>query len=160
MKINLTQQPEIIQVQARPYLYLEKIGPFMVQAPKAWEEFSAIVEPLKNTLPIAVMAGLSKIDVSKQGDEQFIYQAGLFLKEVIAEVPKGLKVRISPAGKYARFVLTGGYHQLPGSYPVIFSILAKENIAEREEFCAEIYLNTPETASEENLKTEILVPVV
>jgi len=160
MKINLSDKPEIIQTQARSYLYLEKIGPFMVQAPKAWQEFSEIVEPLKSSLPIAVMAGLSRIDESKIGDEQFIYQAGLFLDQAIGAVPKGLQLRTVSAGKFARFVVTGGYHQLPHVYPVIFSILAKENISEREGFCAEIYVNTPETASEENLKTEILVPIL
>ena len=159
MQINLTDQPEIIQTESRHYLYLEKIGPFMVQAPKAWQELSKIVEPIKNSLPNSLMAGLSKIDESRQGDSKYVYQAGLFLDSLPNSIPRCLKIRTTPAGKYARFVLTGGYHQVPHAYPQIFSILVKEKIPQREEFCAEIYLNTPENASEQNLKTEILVPV-
>jgi len=159
MKVNLTENPEIVETPPRTYLYLEKIGPFMVQAPKAWHEFSEIAEPLKPELSITGMAGLSKIDESKQGDDRFVYQAGLFLKDTPKTVSKGLKLRTAPAGKYARFLLTGSYHQLPNAYPQIFSILQSRNISMRDEFCAEVYLNTPEETAEADLKTEILIPV-
>jgi len=155
----LTENPEIIQAQARTYLYLEKKGPFMTEAPKAWQEFSDITQSFKSSLSISGMAGLSKIDESKQGDDRFTYQAGLFLDKAPTTIPKGLKVRTTPAGKYARFVLTGGYHQLPQTYPQIFSILASHKISMRNEFCAEVYLNTPENTVEAELKTEILIPV-
>ena len=159
MKINLGEKPEIIQTQARVYLYLEKIGPFMVQAPRAWQEFSAIVQPLKGTLSISGMAGLSHIDESRAGDDRFTYQAGVFLQTPPTTTPAGLKLRTSAAGKYARFTLTGSYHQFAQAYPLIFSILEKDGISLRDEFCAEVYLNTPEDTPEEKLKTDILVPV-
>lgn len=159
MKLNLTEKPEFIQSPPRQYLYLEKIGPFMVQARKAWDEFSEIVQPYKNALSMSGMAGLSKIDESKQGDDRFVYQAGVFVDAAPTKVPKGLNLRTSPAGKYARFTLTGSYDQLAQAYPQIFSILEKDGIRLRNEFCAEVYLNTPENTPEEKLKTEILVPV-
>lgn len=159
MKLNLTEKPEIIQSPPRQYLYLEKIGPFMVQAPKAWNEFSEIVEPHKKELSLSGMAGLSKIDENKQGDDRFVYQAGVFIDAAPANIPKGLRLRTSQGGKYARFMLTGSYHQLPQAYPKIFSVLEKDGISLRDDFCAEIYLNTPQDTPEEKLKTEILVPV-
>jgi len=159
MKINLTEKPEIVQSPPRQYLYVEKIGPFMVQARKAWDEFSSIVEPHKSALSMSGMAGLSKIDNSKQGDDRFVYQAGVFVDAAPALVPTGLKLRTSPSGRYARFTLTGSYHQLEHAYPQIFSILEKDGISLRDEFCAEVYLNTPENTPEENLKTDILIPI-
>lgn len=159
MKINLTEKPEIVQQPSQLYLYLEKTGPFMVQAPKAWQEFWEISQPLTKTLSITGMAGLSKIDESRQGDDRFTYQAGVFVGVAPASVPKGLSLRTTPGGKYVRFMLTGPYHQLAHAYPQIFSILEREKISMREEFCAEIYLNTPEDTQEENLKTEILIPI-
>lgn len=159
MKINLTEKPEVIQKQPQLFLYLEKIGPFMVQAPKAWQEFHEISKPVMSALATTGMCGLSKIDESRQDDTRYVYQAGVFLEHAPAKNPDGLSLRTTPAGKYARFVLTGGYHQLPQAYPQIFSILEEDGISLRDEFCAEIYLNTPQDTAEENLKTEILIPV-
>jgi len=105
------------------------------------------------------MSGLSKTDESKNGDDRFIYQAGVFLWETPAKVPQGLSLRTTHGGKFARFMLTGSYQQLPEAYPQIFSILEDRKISLSDEFCAEVYLNTPENAAEADLKTEILVPV-
>jgi DNA gyrase inhibitor GyrI len=159
MKIDLTTKPEIIEMESRPFLYLEKIGPFMVQAPKAWQEFWEITNDITKALSIKAMAGLSRTDESKSGDERFIYQAGLFLNNSPNVVPNGLKLRVHPGGKYARFMLTGSYSQLPHGFSQAIAILERQGISVRNEFCAEIYLNTPQDTEEKNLKTEILVPI-
>lgn len=159
MKINLSSNPEIIVTKSRPYLHLQKVGSFMTTAPQAWQEFWALCGPIVKNLPIDQMAGLSRVDESKSGDDKFIYQAGVFLTENINNVPAPAVVRESKGGKYAKFLLTGSYDQLQYAYPQAFEILAKQLHQLRDDFCVEIYLNTPDTAEEAELKTEILIPI-
>ena len=105
------------------------------------------------------MAGLSRIDRSKTGDDAFIYQAGILLEAKPAEIPQGLQSRKLASGKYARFLLTGSYAQLPAAYPKAFSILEDAKLAIRDDFCMERYLNTPQDTPEDRLETEILIPI-
>lgn len=159
MKINLTTEPEMVELQSQVFLYLEAIGPFMKTAPQCWQDFWQFIGSAATTLPIVHMAGLSRIDESKTGDAQFIYQAGAFLKTEPNVIPKHLQVRNTKPGKYAKFVLTGSYNQLPEAYPKAFEILATKNIPLRNDFCIEIYVNNPQTTAEAELKTEILIPI-
>jgi DNA gyrase inhibitor GyrI len=159
-EVNLTGTPEIIMTQPAFLVYLEKIGSFSKTAPSAWKEFWSIADGQFDQDQIAGMAGLSRIDYTKTGDDVFIYQAGVTLKSKPAQIVQGLQSRELESGKYARFLLTGSYAQLPAAYPKAFSILEALKLEIRDEFCVEKYLNTPQETSEDRLKTEILIPVV
>ncbi len=160
MKINLTTTPELTQIPSKLFLYLEKMGPFMEQAPLAWKEFWEITTPFIPHLEIDQMAGLSRIDESKAGDEKFIYQAGIYLKSRPSALPAEIQLRESAPGKYAKFTLKGPYQQLGDAYPLAFEILAKNNFQLRDDYCIEIYVNTPMDTAEADLITEILLPVM
>ncbi len=159
MTINMTPEPEIINFESRAYMYLQKFGPFMKTAPGAWQEFWGICGQLLGMLSIDKMAGLSRIDESKTDDSKFIYQAGVFLKSKPNNVPSKVLIRDTKAGKYAKFLLTGSYQQLAQAYPEAYEIIKRKNLKLRDEFCAEIYLNTPQDTAEADLKTEILIPI-
>lgn len=159
MNINMTKDLKIVEVPSKPFLHLEKIGPFMKTAPQAWQEFWQKCGPLMKDLAMDQMAGLSRIDETQVGDEKFIYQAGVFLKTSPKDVPPTLHLRNTQAGKYASFLLTGAYQQLQYAYPNAFEVLKNKNVKLRNEFCVEIYLNTPDTTPEAELKTEILIPI-
>ena len=61
--------------------------------------------------------------------------------------------------EYAKFILTGPY---PGVWPAfekIFQILGDKKIALRDGACIENYISNPETTPENELITELLVPV-
>jgi DNA gyrase inhibitor GyrI len=156
--INMTTAPEKVTLLEAPYVYLEKIGPFLIQAPKAWPEFWAIAEGKILPETIESMAGLSRIDNTKQGDDAYIYQAGCVLKGPLVQVPAGLRTRMLKGGAYARFLLTGSYSQLPRAYPAAFSIMEENKMRIRDEFCMEKVLNSPSNTPEDQLKTEILIP--
>jgi DNA gyrase inhibitor GyrI len=158
-KPNITSDLEFITLQPSFLVYLEKLGPFSKTAPLAWKEFWSIAAGQLGQGKNSSMVGLSWIDETKAGDAAFIYQAGVLLVEKPDRIPNGLQVRLLKEGKYARFLLTGAYSQLPIAYPFAFSILEKENVAVRKDFCLEKYLNSMDTP-EENLKTEILIPVL
>ncbi|MBI3436711.1 MAG: GyrI-like domain-containing protein [Proteobacteria bacterium] len=158
-KLDLTAAPDIIALQPAPFLYLEKVGPFQKFAPLAWKEFWAIAGGKIDHDQIAAMLALSLIDETKTGDAAFVYQAGLLLKAKPTTLPEGLRLRQLAAGKYARFVLTGSYAQLSTAYPKAFSIVAESKYRFRPDFCIEKYLNDPSTTPQDQLQTEILIPV-
>ena len=158
-EVNVTARPEIIVSQPTFFVYLEKIGPFSEAAPCAWREFWSIAVGQFDQDEIAGMAGLSRIDRTRKGDDAFIYQAGITLKSKPEKIPRSLQSRELEGGKYARFLLTGSYKQLPTAYPKAFSILKALQLELRDDFCVERYLNTPQETSEDRLETEILMPV-
>jgi DNA gyrase inhibitor GyrI len=157
--VNLTARPEIITSKPAFLVYLEKIGPFLKTAPVAWKEFWSIGGGRLDPSQIAAMAGLSRIDHNKTGDDAFIYQAGVTLKSKPAQIPPGLQSRELESDKYALFLLTGSYAQLPAAYPKAFSILKDAGLEIRDDFCVERYLNTPQDTPEDRLETEILIPL-
>jgi DNA gyrase inhibitor GyrI len=159
-EVNLTLSPEIITLKPALLVYLEKIGPFAKTAPSAWKEFWSMAGGQFDQDQIAGMVGLSRIDPTKTGDDAFIYRAGITLKSKPAKIPQGLRSRELESGKYARFLLTGSYKQLPAAYPKAFSILEAMGLEVRDEFCVERYLNTPQDVPEDRLQTEILIPIV
>ena len=150
---------EILDFPASNFAYLEAIGPFLVTAPTTWRSFYPISQEVVPKEAIKYMAGLSLIDESKSGDEKYIYQAGLFLNEGAGTEFPGLRFREIPSGKFARFHLYGTYSQLPHAYPLAISRLMENGIELRKEFSMEIYLNTPGNAKEEDLVTDIYLPI-
>ncbi|HEU5048259.1 MAG TPA: GyrI-like domain-containing protein [Rickettsiales bacterium] len=158
--VNLTQDPTTVTLEPALLLYLEKTGPFAINAPLAWQEFIPLVKAHIDMGNIIVGVGLSHIDSSKKGNDAFVYQAGMLLRTSPATVPEGLQLRTLAKGKYASFLLTGSYMQLPQAYPAAFEILAKKGYSTRDDFCIEKYLTNAETTPEAELKTEILIPIV
>eukprot|EP00735_Rhodelphis_limneticus_P006697 TRINITY_DN19129_c0_g1::TRINITY_DN19129_c0_g1_i1::g.13907::m.13907 TRINITY_DN19129_c0_g1::TRINITY_DN19129_c0_g1_i1::g.13907 ORF type:complete len:162 (+),score=27.20,GyrI-like/PF06445.10/3.5e-20,Cass2/PF14526.1/1.9e-11 TRINITY_DN19129_c0_g1_i1:80-565(+) len=158
--IRLSTEPEIITSVPALFLYLEKIGPFSKNAPQAWGEFW--LPEAGGKIPrdqITGMLALSRIDCTKEGDDKFTYQAGIYVKSQPESLPANLQIRELPAGKYARFLLKGPYEQLAYAYPAAFAIMEKKDMKLREDFCMERYLNDPETTPQDQLETEILIPI-
>ncbi len=157
MKPNLSPVPEIVTTKPMPILYLQKTGPFMKTAPAAWQDFGRFV---KDPLPAAeYKLSLHHVDKIKTGDDAFTYQAVIALKSATAHPPAGLQQRTVESGKYARFILSGSYAQLPEAYPAIYALLEKHSLKMRNDFSIEKYLNDYATTEEGSLKTEILIPI-
>lgn len=152
---------EIVEFEPTLYLYKEARGPFMKTAPKTWGEVHGILgnaEYLREKKK--VMAGLSMFDETKEGDEKPVYQAGLFLHSRPDNEIEGMEVREVPAGKFAKFLLTGPYEQLAQAYPVATSRVTADGLSLRNNvFFMELYLNTYGTVPDAELLTEIYVPL-
>ena len=88
-----------------------------------------------------------------------IYQAGVGCSEMPQKLPEGLQHRAIKSGNYARFLLTGPYSHIWPAFNRIFKTLADKKADLRPEFCIENYLNDPRVTPEENLQTELLVPI-
>ena len=150
--MNLTQAPEIVIWPETHYVFVEKIGPFMNIAPEAWQEAHSFVGALVQHNRITKAMSLYKYGAK-------IYRAGFALAAPPVELPEGLVYEKFKGGKYSRFVLTGPYSYLPQATGRVSEIVVEMHIQLRDDYCIENYVNDPRSTPEEQLITEILVPM-
>jgi AraC family transcriptional regulator len=160
MTLNMSLKPEMIARPAVHYIFLQRTGPFAEVAPPTWDELFRLMGGKIAHDQITEFLGLSGIDKSKQGDEAMIYQAGVCLASKPADLPKGLQYKKIDAGRYAQFLLTGPYSQIWIAFSQIFQALSESKVPLREEYCIENYINDPKTTPEDQLQTQILIPVL
>jgi effector-binding domain-containing protein len=149
--MNLTQTPEIVVWPETDYVFVEKVGPFQVMAPQAWQSAHTLSEALSKNNKITGYMSLYKVGPK-------LYRAGFALEQPPRNLPDGLAYEKFNGGKYSRFVLTGPYSQLPEASGRVFEIVAEKNIRQRDDYCIEYYVNSPQITPEEKLITEILIP--
>lgn len=156
--MNLTPEFEPVARPLTHYVFLEKQGPFPEVAPPLWNDLMPLMQQLDQR-QIREFLGLSGIDKTKTGEETMIYQAGVAMAEAPHKLPSGMRHRAVSSGKYARFVLTGPYSHIWMAFDRIFKTLAERKVELRPEFCIENYVNDPRTTPEDQLKTELLIPI-
>jgi AraC family transcriptional regulator len=156
--MNLTAEFESINRPLTHYVFLEKRGPFAEVAPPLWDELMPLLQQLDPT-SVREVLGVSGVDRSRPGEDAMIYQAGVALAHDPKGAPGRLQHRAIPAGKYARYLLTGPYAHIWPAFNHIFKDLGEKRVALRPEFCIENYLNDPLVTPEDQLKTELLIPI-
>lgn len=157
--VNLTSKYEIVTRPDTHYVFLEKHGPFAEVAPPTWNEMFPLAYGQLDQGQLVEFLGLSGIDKSKIGEDTMIYEAGVALASEPEKPLKGLQYRKIKSGKYARFLLTGPYAQIWPAFNQIFKTLAENKVELRPEYCIENYLNDPRETPEDQLQTELLIPV-
>ncbi|HEY9682074.1 MAG TPA: GyrI-like domain-containing protein [Oculatellaceae cyanobacterium] len=150
--MSLNENYDTITFPATHYVYIEKVGPFMENAPKAWQEVLKVVPELAKLG--AMKQGMSLYKVGPQ-----IYRAGFCFDAKPDNIPSGLEYMHFDGGRYARFVLTGSYSQMPEACGRVFEIVATKKLKTEERFNIEHYVNDPKSTPEDKLITEILVPI-
>jgi DNA gyrase inhibitor GyrI len=149
--VNLTEQPQIVTWPGTHYVFLEKVGSFQTNAPRAWQEFMSFVPQIAEHDQIIGYISLYKI-----GPE--IYRAGVALASPPQRPPQGLSYLAFAGGKFSRFVLTGPYSELGAATGRVMEIIAETKLPLRDDYFIENYVNDPKTTPEAELITEILVP--
>ena len=151
--MNLTQLPDFVNWSVTHYVFSERVGPFQENAQKAWQNFFAAQS--KITEKISGRISLYKLE------PKMIYRAGVIVEAKPAELPEGLQYEKFEGGRYARYVLTGSYQNLPAACGEVFKMFPSTNIQIRADaFYIENYVNDPKSTPEEKLVTEILIPIV
>jgi len=151
MDLNLDAQKKVWP--ASHYLFLEKTGPFMETAPKCWQEFRAIIDPLLPKLQMKTMASLYKIQ------PEMVYRAGIILEEKPAFDIPGLRYEYFPGGTYLSYLFKGNYGEIPEACGRVFDDLHVKRVEMADNWGIENYLTNPEkTAPDENI-VDILIPV-
>lgn len=149
--MNLTETPEIVIWKETHYVFVEKLGPFMNNAPQAWGEAYAQLEALTKHNKVTGYLSLYRVPTQ-------VYRAAFALEAPPVELPGGLNYEHFAGGKYSRFVLTSPYTLLPQATGRVFEIVLERAIEQRDDYCIEHYLNDPRVTPAEDLKTEILIP--
>jgi DNA gyrase inhibitor GyrI len=148
----LTLEPDLITWPETHYVFIEKTGPFQINAPLAWQELHQRLPELAALYPITSYFSLYRMDAQ-------IYRAGVALPARPDDVPLGLHYEHFHGGKYTRFTLTGSYSQLPEVTGQLFHTIAEKKIPLRDDFNIEHYVNNPRDTPEDRLITEILFPI-
>lgn len=149
--MNLTQEPEYIHWPETYYVFVEKVGPFMQNAPAAWEEAHKTAPKLLEHNRVTGYMSLYKMMTGA-------YRAGFALEAPPSELPKGLTYELFAGGRYAKFTLTGPYSQLGPATGRVMEMVKEQGIAVRDAWFIENYVNDPRTTPETELKSEICVP--
>ena len=156
--MNLSAEFEPVSRPFTHYVFLEKHGPFAEVAPPLWNDLMPLLSKLDQQ-QVREYLGLSGIDKSRTGEDTMIYQAGVALAHEPNKLPQGLHHRAIKAGKYAGFLLTGPYSHIWMAFDRIFKTLSEKRVTLRPEFCIEKYLNDPRVTPEDQLQTQLLVPI-
>jgi effector-binding domain-containing protein len=146
--INLSAEPEVVTRPAMHYLFIEKSGDIPTIAAGTWQTVE------KFAPAIGRIVGACALYKCEPG----VYRAGYILAERPASIPEGLTYEEVPGGKYARFVLTGPYSQLPQATGRAFELVAEKQVSLRDGFNIENYVTDPRTTPQEQSITEILFP--
>ena len=150
--LQLTTTPETVTWPEIHYVFVEKSGPFENTAPQAWQELHQLVPAVEQHNQITGYTSLYRVSA-------LIYRAGLSLAAEPRNLPAGLRYSKFPGGRYARFVLTGPYSNLPEASGRVFQIVADQKLPVRDDFNIENYVNDPRTTPESQLITQILIPI-
>jgi AraC family transcriptional regulator len=156
--MNLSAEFEPVSRPLTHYVFLEKRGPFAEVAPPLWNDLMPLLGKLDQQ-QVREYLGLSGIDRAKTGEDTMIYQAGVALAQKPEKLPDGLHHRAIKAGKYARFLLTGPYSHIWMGFDRMFKTLSEKRVTLRPDFCIENYLNDPRVTPEDQLLTQLLVPI-
>jgi len=157
----LNETPDTVQWPETHYVFLEKVGPFMQNAPAAWGEVHKLIPAISEKCEITRYMSLYKMGPQ-------IYRAGVAVAAPPVALPAALPAALSeaglqyekfPGGKYSRFVLTGSYMQLGPASGRAFELATQLALPLRDDFNIEHYLNDPRITPEDQLVTEILFPI-
>lgn len=151
--MDLNEHPELITWPAMHYVFVERVGPFMENAGKAWQEANLLWPALAENNKVTGYMALYKMGPK-------IYRAGFSIEAPPVKLPPGLKYEKYRGGKYVRFELTGPYDQLPQASGRAWAIVAEKKIEVRDDFAIENYVNDPRVTPPEQLVTQIMIPTV
>lgn len=150
--MKLDETPQDVLWPETHCAFIEKVGPFQETAPQAWQSVQELIPAILEHNKITGFMSLYKV-------EPKIYRAGVALDAPAAQLPEGVQYTKFQGGKYVRFELTGAYSNLPEACGRVFLIVEEKKIPQRDDFCIENYVNDPRTTPEDQLITEILIPI-
>jgi DNA gyrase inhibitor GyrI len=150
--MNFEMGAEPVSLPAMHFVFVEKVGPFEVNAPQAWQNAHALVPELVKRNEIVGFLSLYK-------REPQIYRAGFALAAAPVELPAGMGYEQFSGGKYVRFVLIGSYSNMPAASGRAWSDFEEKGFPARDAFAVEQYMNDPRVTPEDQLITHILIPV-
>ncbi len=162
-KINtLSFVPEFRKEERKELIYLRVIADYNdeLESEKAWKKLFQFAENENIDDDNTELIGIGFDDPTITKKERCRYYACLTVNKDIK--PQGEFGYLTiEKGRYAVFTIKGSYKQLDDVYDFIFSKWLLENVVElRDTYVYEKYLNTLYEVKEEELVTEIYIPIL
>ena len=156
---NLTTQPEWKTLDQTQVIFVQRIGNYHQAASEAWTSVCTFAGPKGLIHNDSDFYGICYDDPSVTEAEKCRYEACIVVNRPVE--PEGeVGVKQLRNGKYAVFTLTGSYDLLKNAYDYIYAAWMAESKVELDHSpVMEKYLNSPDTTPEDQLITEIWIPV-
>lgn len=160
MTINLTNTPEVIERSETTILTLKTVGEYFYEiAPAVWVDFLNYLEPYFAKLNNSEFMGLSRVINGVEVEGESIYKAAVSIPFDDSFEIEGLEKEVLPRRKYAKFVLKGPHVGVWAAFDESLKIVNNSELELDNGECLEVYLNDPGCTPEEELLTEILIPI-
>ena len=162
MNLNMHETPELIQ---RPQMSVFALstsgGRFDEIAPAVWQDFIKILAAANQDLSESEFLGISEVEPAGNADQPdtFIYKAAVSAPTHKQLIFDDLQQQVLPASKYAKFLLKGSYLGVWPAFDKAFKVINEGPYELSAGVCLENYLNDPSQTAEDELLTEILIPV-
>lgn len=160
MNLNLTTEPEIIERKETVVWVLKTKGEhFSEIAPVIWMDFLKYIDPHFSELTESKFMGISSINHGVESEGESIYKAAVSVASESGLQIDGLEKETLPKRKYAKFLLKGSHVGVWPAFEESLRIVNESDFEIGEGECLEVYLNDPSQTPEDELLTEILIPI-
>ncbi len=159
-------RPEIRTLPDLRILYVRGWGmvdyDFKVAADAAFTTLACYLHEQKLTEAFTATLGITPDDYDVVPHEQCRFDAGVILKDGVAIAPTGtVDIQVLPAGRWAVFQHKGPYNTLWQCWNVAYrDWLPRSGKRPRDVPPVEVYLNNVNNTPPEQLRTEILIPIL
>lgn len=151
-------QIQIEKVAPLRVAFVRHVGPYN-ECHKAWDKLCGWLATEGLLAPGIKFLGLSYDDPEDTPPEKQRYEACVELKSEVTP-PPGIGVQTLSGGLYARMTHQGAYETLSRSYgEILGQWLPRQKYKLRNAPSFEVYLNSPDNTSPEDLLTDIHVPL-
>ncbi len=151
--------PEFKTLDEQTIIFSEQMGEYDKSAEKAWKEVCSFAGPKGLLGPKAAFLGISMDDPNVTDTAKLRYQACVTVP-VETLVAGSIGKKVVAGGRYAIFTHKGSYNHFHEIYNYIFGVWMVESGEKlRDEVTFEKYINSPGEVPEDELLTEIYVPV-
>lgn len=152
--------PVFITIKDTPVIFSEAIGMYQNSAAQAWEKVCGYAAPKGLMGPNTEFIGISLDDPNVTATDKLRYQACLTVEKAL-DADGAIGSKVIAGGKYAVFTHKGSYNNFQSIYNYIFGEWMQNSDQQvKDEMAFEKYLNSPDQVPEEELLTEIWVPLV
>lgn len=158
---KITQSPRIEKIPLQHLAYVRIIAKYgeSVAYKDAWDKLTEYAKTKHLLTPDTSFIGLSFDNPNITLEERCRFYASITLKQPIT-TEGAIGTYTLEEGLFAVFILKGSYSKLNTLYPYIYFEWLPNSIYElREAMPFEKYLNSPEDVSENDLRTEIHIPI-
>ncbi len=171
-KDKIMQTPKIVQRETTYIVYAREIGGYEKSSEIAWKRLSKQLNDFSKNFKDesidikldpkeAEMIGICHDDPSITAEENIRYDASLAWgkKEIDFLSEHGFDTKEIPDGKYAMVLYQGNYANAIDSWMALYAWCEENGYTFRDYPPFEKYLNLPQDVSEDELLTEIYLPI-